>query len=185
MTIMGLPTGSMQAAHFLPGTVRIGGAPLWEFTSDPKCKGHIEALFADVEHLPTVYNQADTAAEAKGTGVGLCGALAAACQSLLIGAGGTGGMQAAHKIWCDNALIGIRNAVSGKRGLGVLPDLVKDADGNIDLSAREAASASTHNRDDTVRILTYYLEDQAARNWDWVQTGCRSAIADARMNFRP
>jgi hypothetical protein len=135
--------------------------------------------------LPTVYNQADTAAEAKGTGGGLCAALAAACQSLLAGPGAAAGMQAAHKIWYDNALIGLRNAISGKCSLGVLPDLVKDADGNIDLSPREAASAATHNRDDAVRILTYYLEDQAVRDWGWVQAACRTAMADARANFRP
>jgi hypothetical protein len=80
-------------------------------------------------------------------------------------------MQKAHRIWHEKALIRMRNAISGQRNLGVLPDLVKDADGNIDLSAREPASATTHTRDAPARILKLpKLEDQAIRNWDWVQT---------------
>jgi hypothetical protein len=42
--------------------------PLWDPTSDSKCKGHIEGILDRVENLLTVYNQADTAAEATGTG---------------------------------------------------------------------------------------------------------------------
>jgi hypothetical protein len=193
MTILAQPTGAMEAAHFVPGTIRIGSTPLWNFSSDMKSRGHIEAVFAAVEHLPTVYNQADTAAEAKGTAAGLCAALAAACQTMLQAPGGSGGvlgphtsaLQAAYSVWRERALTGIRNAISAKGSRGVLPGLIKDAHGNIDLSAREAADSATHNRDDAVRILGYYLEDQLTRDWDWVLSSCRSAIAEATANFRP
>jgi hypothetical protein len=199
MTVLGITMGAMEAAHFLPGTISIGGVPLWAFANDAETRGYIEALFADVEHLPVVFNQADTAAEAKHRGGGLCAALASACQSIVAGpiagpgSGGSGGggsgppmgaLQAAHKFWQAGALIGLRNAMTGKANRGVLPDLVKDAEGNIDLSPREAASKAAHNRDDAVRILGYYLEDQNERDWTWVQTGCRTAIDEAVAEFK-
>ncbi len=43
----------------------------------------MEFLFAEVEHLPLVFNQADSAAEAKGKAAGLCSALAKACNTML------------------------------------------------------------------------------------------------------
>src|SRR5689334_20543892 len=59
MTHMGLPTGPMQAAHFMPGRVTVGGKSIWEWAG-PITRGHIEFLFSDVEHLPLPFNQADS-----------------------------------------------------------------------------------------------------------------------------
>jgi hypothetical protein len=52
MTHMGLLTGPMQAAHFLPGEIRIGGRAIWEFATSPRTRANIEFLFTEVEHLP-------------------------------------------------------------------------------------------------------------------------------------
>jgi hypothetical protein len=51
------------------------GRPIWFTPKDAKTRGQIEFLFAEVEHLPIVFNQADTAAEANGQTGGLCSAL--------------------------------------------------------------------------------------------------------------
>jgi hypothetical protein len=80
-THMGLPTGPIQAAHFLPGQVTIKGRPVWVYTKDPGTRGHIEFLFAEVEHLPAVFNQADTAAESNGRAEGLCAAVSIAAHT--------------------------------------------------------------------------------------------------------
>jgi hypothetical protein len=194
MTMLGITMGSMQSAHFLPGTICVGGIPIWRFATDPETIGYIEALFADVEHLPSVFNQADSEAEAKYEFGGLCAALAAACQSLLTGPaaisrhgglpGLMGPLKTAYQFWQEGALIGIRNALADKTARGLMPGLVKDAEGNIDLSARENAGNATHNRDDAVRILGYYLEDQNERDWTWVQTKCQTAMGEAVTEFR-
>jgi hypothetical protein len=52
MTRMGLPTGPMLAAHFVPGTIRNRNMPLWDPTSDSKCKGHIEGILDRVGICP-------------------------------------------------------------------------------------------------------------------------------------
>src|SRR5579864_4444591 len=113
MTHLDLPTGPMQAAHFLPGQLRIGGREIWQFAGNLATRGHIEFLFAEVEHLPLAFNQADTAAEAKGQAGGLCAALAHACTTLILRqpAGKTAAgkipldlLQAAYDTWQRDAL---------------------------------------------------------------------------------
>jgi hypothetical protein len=187
MTILDLPAGPVQAAHFLPGTVSIGGVPIWDYIQDARFRGQVEFLFGDVEHLPAVFNQADTSAEAKGSAGGLCAALAAACHTIITGSSGGDVTQDAWRDWTIGAMIGLRTAIAGKTQRGVLPALVKDTDGNLDpgsIDARGSASRTEWNRDDAVRILGYYLEDQEQRDWAWVQAGCRSAIAEIESAFR-
>src|SRR5690606_721479 len=67
---------------FLPGQIRIGGQNLWELASDYATRSRLEFLFAEVEHLPLAFNQADSAAENKGQKIGLAAAFAAACAVL-------------------------------------------------------------------------------------------------------
>lgn len=175
----------MQAAHFLPGTVAIGGQPIWTFISDARFRGHIEFIFGEVEHLPAVFNQADTAAEASRTGVGLCAALAGACAQVL--RSGAKDIKLAWDYWNENAMVGLRTAIAAKVKKGGLPPLQTDADGNIlpeSISARSNASQAVWNLEDAQWILGYYIEDQEQRGWDWAQTGCRSAIIDIQSAFR-
>lgn len=78
-THMGLPAAPSQAAHFLPGQIRIGGQNVWNLVSDYSTRSRLEFLFAEVERLPVAFNQADSAAERKGEQCGLAAAFAAAC----------------------------------------------------------------------------------------------------------
>src|SRR5262249_5746707 len=81
-TQMGLPTAPSQAAHFLPGQLRIGGQNVWKLASDYSTRSRLEFLFAEVEHLPIAFNQADSAAERKGEECGLAAAFASGCALL-------------------------------------------------------------------------------------------------------
>jgi hypothetical protein len=185
MTILGLDREGMEAAHFLPGTVTIGGRPIWSFISDGRFRGQIEFMFGEVEHLPAVFNQADTAAEAGKTGGGLCAALAGACSQIL--QGGAKDIKAGWDYWSENAMVALRTAIAGKAEKGGLPPLQTDADGNIlpeSISARSNAGQAAWNLEDARWILGYYIEDQKLRGWDWAQTGCRYAINDIQSAFQ-
>lgn len=82
-TVMGLPAGPGEAAHFLPGQIHIGGRNICELAPDYDTRSRLEFLFGEVEHLPVAFNQADTEAENKGEQCGLAAAFAAACAALI------------------------------------------------------------------------------------------------------
>jgi hypothetical protein len=196
MTNLGLPTGSMQAAHFLPGQIRVAGRMIWDFVQDPAMRGRIEFLFAEVEHLPTPFNQADTAAEAKGQAGGLCAALVKACRAMIDApdAGAVGSpiplapLQNAFGQWTQGAAQAFRDAMVDKAAKGTLPPLVGNPyDGYTaeSIAARSNPPASVWNRSEAVQVLTYYLEDQQKRNATWAATGCQSALADVARGFKP
>lgn len=63
----------MQAAHYLPGQLKIRGHKPSFLVKDPATKVALDRPFADVETLPANYNKADSQAERSG----LCGAFAA------------------------------------------------------------------------------------------------------------
>ncbi len=83
LTQMGHEAPPSQAAHFLPGQLQIGGQNVWELVSDYWTSSRLEFLFAEVEHLPVAFNQADSAAENKGEQTGLAAAFAAASAALI------------------------------------------------------------------------------------------------------
>src|SRR3954469_15470843 len=56
-TQAGLPAPASQAAHFLPGQLQVAGQNVWQFASDYSTRSGLEFLFAEVEHLPTAFNQ--------------------------------------------------------------------------------------------------------------------------------
>jgi hypothetical protein len=199
-THMGLPTGPVQAAHFLPGQITIKGRPVWVHTKDPGTRGQIEFLFAEVEHLPAVFNQADTAAEANGRAEGLCAALTAASKRMLrdplAGAGKLADparvplalLETAYQDWHKHAISALENALTVKRTGETLPPLVGDPfEGYTpeSIAARSSASASVWNRELSADVLKYYLEDQKQRSWGWARTGCRSALTEVESGFRP
>jgi len=82
-TQAGLPAPASQAAHFLPGQLQVGGQNVWLFASPYSTRTGLEFLFAEVEHLPTAFNQADSVAENKGEKCGLAAAFASACAALI------------------------------------------------------------------------------------------------------
>lgn len=83
LTHMGMPAAPSQAAHFLPGQIRIGGQNIWEWALDSSTRRRLEFVFAQVEHLPVAFNQADSAAERKGEPCGLAAAFAAGCAAVI------------------------------------------------------------------------------------------------------
>jgi hypothetical protein len=190
MTHMGLPAGPTQAAHFLPGQIRIGGREMPELAADPTTRSAIEFLFAEVEHLPSPFNQADTEAEAKGQAGGLCSALANACATLIRrplpnrpanGRIPLDLVQLAYDEWHRGATAALRRAIANKGVKPGIPPLVGDPfEGYTieSISARSTASATQWNRDNALRILEYYLEDQPLRNWSWVAGSCQWALRE-------
>ncbi len=196
MTHLGMPTGPNQAAHFLPGQIRVGTKEIWQFAKNPVTRGHIEFLFAEVEHLPIPFNQADTAAEAKGQAGGLCSALARACTTLIRG-NATGQvppgkisshlLQAAYEDWSRGAISALNDAIAAKTAKPGIPPLEGDPFEGYTLesiSARSTASATQWNRDDALRILQYYLEDQRQRTSQWLTARCQGALREVETNFK-
>ena len=196
MTHMGLPTGPTQAAHFLPGQIRIGGRDVWQFTTNPATRGQIEFLFAEVEHLPANFNQADTTAEAKGSNNGLCSALVHACttvirrpegQQMSAGKLPLNLVGAAYEDWHRHAITALNNAVANKSSKPGIPPLVGDPfEGYTpeSISARSTASTTLWNREESLRVLQYYLEDQQQRTWPWVVGSCQWALQEVESNFK-
>ena len=196
MTLMGLPTGPMQAAHFLPGQLTIGCVEVWQFAKNPTTRGHIEFLFAEVEHLPLAFNQADTAAEANGRATGLCAALAHAC-SVLIGQPLTANpragkapvdlIQVGYNDWQRNAITALRTAIASKEAKPGIPPLEGDRfEGYTaeSITARSTASSKLWNRDEALRVLEYYLEDQQQRTSNWIGSKCQGTLWEVESNFK-
>ena len=196
MEHMGLPTGPMQAAHFLPGQLKIGGKEVWLLASNPATRSQIEFLFAEVEHLPLPFNQADSAAEAKGKAAGLCAALVHACTTLirrpLVAKPAPGKIalelvQAGYDDWQRDALAALGNAAQSKSEKPGIPPLAGNPfDGYTpeSISARSTAPAAQWNRDESLRILEYYIEDQRQRTWQWVAARCQGTLREVEGNFK-
>ena len=196
MTHMNQPAGPTEAAHFLPGQILIGVDPIWSVAKNPVTRGHIEFLFAEVEHLPAPFNHADTAAEAKGEAGGLCSALVHACRTLvgrrLTSTVSEGKislelLQAAYEDWHQDAVRAFSNGAAAKSTKPGIPPLVGNSfDGYTaeSISARSGAGSQHWNRDDSLRILQYYIEDQQQRTWQWVTKDCREALREVEWNFK-
>jgi len=69
-----------QAAHYLPGQLRINGQYPWYFIGDWHTARELESLFGDVEDLPADFNKADSAAEAYRSVEGLKQSFAQSCK---------------------------------------------------------------------------------------------------------
>jgi hypothetical protein len=162
--------------------------------------GRIEFLFAEVEYLPAVFNQADAAAEAKGQAGGLCAALTVACQKMAhdpavggakaIAPAGVrmGLLEKAYEDWHKHAIAGLQNALAIKQGGESLPPLVGDPfEGYTpeSIEARSEAEPSVWNREFSADVLKYYLEDQKQRNWAWVRSTCQLALREVESGFKP
>jgi hypothetical protein len=196
MTHMSMPTGPTEAAHFLPGHILIGSKDIWNLATNPATRGHIEFLFGEVEHLPAPFNQADTVAEAKGEPGGLCSALVHACKTLvgrhLMGRVSDGKIpldlvQSAYGDWHLDAVRALNSGAAKKSTKPGIPPLVGDRfEGYTgeSIAARSDASTELWNRDDSLRILQYYIEDQQQRTWQWVMKDCREALREVESNFK-
>jgi hypothetical protein len=195
MTQMGLPTGPMQAAHFMPGRIRVGDRDIWQWAG-PITRPHIESLFSEVEHLPLPFNQADTEAEAKGAPGGLCFALVQGCTALLrhkAASPARGGkismemVRVAFEAWHTSAIAALVGAHTSKSAKPGLPPLVGNPFEGYDpdlIAARSDPKASEWNRDEAVRILELYLEDQRMRMFAAMWETAQSALAGVERNYK-
>ena len=52
-----------QAAHFVPGRLRLNGLPVWEYLTSSVGRLYVMDMFADVERLHANFNRADSEAE--------------------------------------------------------------------------------------------------------------------------
>ncbi len=152
--------GGNQAAHFLPGQIRIETQFPWHFISDRNTGTRLECLFADVENLPADFNKADSAAEDKG----LREAFRTASEVILRDAGPKKPsqvnrnllMRVYDEIWVPRATSSFFAASTQKEERAAIPQLEYDEQGNItNLEERGEADWSF----DTQRgILQHYLD---------------------------
>lgn len=156
-----------QAAHYLPGQLKINGKRISHFVNDPKTKQRIDCLFGDVDSLPANFNKADSEAEAKG----LCRALAASAKAIINRSPTQpGAIDRTHvrlvyrTIWVPRARRAIQMALEKKRQKYTQPDLNFGQAGGVhfdtimNLSKRESATNYQRNITQQCHILEKYLE---------------------------
>jgi hypothetical protein len=153
-------TDTFQAAHYLPGQLRIDDEFPWIHVPGPTARLRLEYLFADVEHLPASFNKADSAAEGKG----LCEAFRQVGEIVLHdpqkpqqGKVNRSLVRRIYdEVWVPGAIQAFGNAVVQKESVNEVPDLEYDEQGNItNLEERCAADWSRHSE---VAILQRYAE---------------------------
>jgi hypothetical protein len=118
-----------QAAHLLPGQIRIDGVLPWLYLGGEAAR-QLENLFASVEPLHADFNKADSAAEANG----LTDAFAMACRHVLVGTGETENeiVHAYERIWTPGALGAFTAAELQKRTKPAPPPVIYGEPGSAD-----------------------------------------------------
>ena len=86
-----------QAAHFMPGQLRLNGLPIWEYQANTVGRLYLMDMFADVERLPVNFNRADSEAESGPLGLK---ELAARCTGHIVRhSGSSGGRVDRQFVW--------------------------------------------------------------------------------------
>ena len=149
------PAGT-QAAHFLPGQLKIGPRLVSQHIADENTRRKLDGLFGDVETLRPDFNKADSQAEKDG----LCDAFAAACYAVIRTGSPAGAGQIDRRnvketyknIWVPGARTAFQTAMA-KKGAKYTPPPLRFGQlgtpdyGNImNLHEREAATAYQRNR---------------------------------------
>lgn len=160
-----------QAAHYLPGQLKINSRNLSEFATSSVGKLQIETLFADVEDLPADFNKADTQAEANGKAVGLCAAFKAAVDYVIQHSNNTSlsldrntVTRSYNEIWISQARSAFKKALETKAQKYTRPEPRKGtgADYGVILNMEEIGEAAGmsrfHHQQD---ILRHYIESLA------------------------
>lgn len=153
--------GGNEAAHFLPGQIRIKDEFAWRFISDPATSRRLECLFGDVENLPADFNKADSAAEEKG----LCEAFRHVSEVVLRDASQRTPNHANRDlvrrmytdIWIPKATDAFSAASLQKETRAGNLEPVFDEQRNI-INLDEISAADTFSFDEQKRILRRYME---------------------------
>ena len=158
-----------QAAHYLPGQIRINGVFPWSLIKDPRTRLRFESLFAEVEHLPADFNKADSAAEA----CGLKDAFAKTCQALIQRTSSLSDKLDRKAIrdvyqgtWRTFAEQAFNAALQQKDSRPHLPPLQKDEWGNIPLKNLEERSNPKDAEwriEEQINILRHYLQSMQSQ----------------------
>jgi len=152
--------GGYQAAHYLPGQLKISDQLPWSLLSSVSARQRLESLFADVEHLPAAFNKADSAAEDKGLRETFRSLGQAMLHDPLPGRTGLinrGLIRRVYdELWLPGATKSYSDAIAQKNLVNEVPALERDEEGNLlNLVERSAADWS---REQEIDILQRYRE---------------------------
>jgi hypothetical protein len=184
------PAGT-QAAHYLPGQLRIGRKRVSEYISDRMTRLRLDGLFGDVHTLPPNFNKADSEAEKNG----LCDAFAAACREVIHSGSAPragsidrpGVQQAYESVWVPLARSAFQRATTNKGTKYTAPALRFGAAGTADyktilnLPEREAANEYERNIEEQRRILGRYTESLSTPLWKLLGAD----VLELQTSFRP
>ncbi|TCR64320.1 hypothetical protein EV560_107409 [Bosea sp. BK604] len=151
----------LQAAHLLPGQIKIDAALPWTFLLGPPSR-RLENLFGYVEPLHANFNKADSAAESNG----LTEAFAATCRQVLVGTGSPErDIEAAYaRVWVPGARAAFDAAAMQKRSKPVPPPIIYGEPGtpdfgnilNLEERAEAFADEALWNVHEQLSVLDYY-----------------------------
>lgn len=166
-----------QAAHFLPGQLRINRKLPWLLIPNQLTAFKLEGLFGDVDDLPADFNKADSAAEAYRTVTGLKAGFAGSCQIVVDGLAAARGLginrslvQRAFKDWIKRSRDAFQLALSKKEAKTNVPSIQRGVGqqwGEIDLNqlrAREKAMQRDWRYSQQVDFLKQYLANARPDN---------------------
>jgi hypothetical protein len=151
-----------QSAHYLPGQIKLSNRLPWMFLNDRGTRERLECLFADVEHLPSSYNKADSAAEEKGLREAFRTMTEEIMRHGLLSR--KSGLQRDlvrrlyAEVWVPRAITAFSDAISQKILVNPVPKLEIDEYGNIDPKNLQERGEADWSRDDEIAILTRYRE---------------------------
>jgi hypothetical protein len=168
-----------QAAHYLPGQLRINGRCPWEFIGDWRTAKHLEGLFGDVEDLPADFNKADSAAEAYHSVEGLKQSFAQSCKIVVYDPQSEEGnrinrtlVRRAYNDWVVRSGAAYRQALAQKQTRVNVPPLKVGAPGGVQyreldpdiLQARHEAMYRDRHYIAQTEFLRRYLATVKAEN---------------------
>lgn len=150
-----------QAAHLLPGQIRIDGQFPWLYLQGAAAR-QLENEFAYVEPMHANFNKADSAAEANG----MADAFADACRHVLVAPGPPEReiAHAYHQVWTPAALQALFAAEAQKRSNPLPPDLSYGEPGtaeygmilNLEERGEAMSDEATWNNFEQISVLDYY-----------------------------
>jgi hypothetical protein len=170
---------SKQAAHYLPGQLRINDQCPWEFIVARRTAQELEGFFGDMEDLPADFNKADSAAEAYRTVEGLKQSFAQSCKIVVQDPQPAEGnrinrvlVRIAYNDWIVRSRGAYRKAVAQKGTKVNVPPLKEGAPGGVhyrmldptNLQARHDAMHRDHRYIAQTEFLKQYLATAKAEN---------------------
>jgi len=168
-----------QAAHYLPGQLRINGRYPWEFIVDRRTVHELEGLFGDVEDLPANFNKADSAAEAYRSVEGLKQSFGQSCRVVVQDPQPTEGnrinrvlVRRAYDDWVVRSRAAYRKALTQKETRVNVPPLKVGATGGVqyreldlaNIQARHEAMYRDRRYISQTEFLKQYLATVKSQN---------------------